>query len=365
MVRDIGVGDCPDVVKLSGLSVRQLADKGAFEDLTPYLEKSSVLNREDVVESVLQAYTFGNVLVSVPSHITIRTVVGSASLLGSGQKWTMDQVIALADTHPEAELFDHIHKDSLMRFLMTFYVDAFLDRSSGECSFNSDQFKRLLEFVNRFPDETERGMDAFPTPARIQNGEVLLMEDFLTGFEATQVYQEMFQGNMVYVGYPTMDGSGEHIIFSATHDYAIPNRAVHKDEAWNFIESIFSQAYEGKALGRFPTLKSRLEAMAQDAVYGEQELDENGQPVFGTATYGSNNSNHWVYAYHAVTQDEVNQVLEVINRVKLPAEYSEEIMDIISEETEGYYRGQKTVDEVMNIIQSRVSIYMGDMASQY
>lgn len=365
LVRDIGVGDCPDVVKLSGLSVRQLADKGAFEDLMPYLEKSSVLNRDNVMESVLQAYTFGDVLVSVPSHITVRTVVGSASLLDNGQKWTMDEVIAFADTHPEMELFDRVHKDFLMRFLMTFYVDAFLDWNTGECSFDSDRFKRMLEFVNRFPDETERGTDTLPTPARIQNGEVLLLEDFLTGFEATQVYQEMFRGNMAYVGYPTMDGSGGHIIFSATHDYAIPDRAVHKDAAWNFIESIFSQAFDGKKAGRFPTSKSRLEAMAQDAVYGEQELDENGEPVFGTITYGSNNNNYWVYTYHAVTQDEVDQVLEVINRVKLPSEYSEEIMDIISEETEGYYKGQKTVDEVVNIIQSRVSIYMGDMSSQY
>lgn len=363
LVRDIGVGDCPDVVKLSGLSVGQLADKGAFEDLMPYLENSSVLNREDVVESILQAYTFGDVLVSVPSHITVRTVVGSASLLDSGQKWTMDEIIAFADTHPGVELFDRANKDSLMRFLMTFYVDAFLDWRSKECSFNSDEFRHLLEFVKRFPDKTERGKDAVPTPSRIQKGEVLLMEDFLAGFEATQVYQEMFQENMAYVGYPTMDGSGGHIIFSATHDYAIPDRALHKDGAWDFIENMLSQAFETEKLGRFPTSKSRLDEMAQDTVYGEQELDETGMPVFGTITYGSGNGNQWVYTYHAVTQDEVDQVLDVINRVKLPVVYSEDIMNIISEETESYYKGQKTLDEVAAIIQSRVSIYMGNMFS--
>lgn len=38
--------------------------------------------------------------------------------------------------------------------------------------------------------------------------------------------------------------------------------------------------------------------------------------------------------------------------------YGSEIINIINTEAEGYYKGQKSVDEVANIIQSRVKIYV-------
>ena len=37
----------PDILDLSNLDVKELASKGVFEDMTPYLEKSSVLSKDD------------------------------------------------------------------------------------------------------------------------------------------------------------------------------------------------------------------------------------------------------------------------------------------------------------------------------
>ena len=44
--------NCPDIIDLTGLEVEKLAAKGVFEDLSPYLDKSSVLGREEVLESI-------------------------------------------------------------------------------------------------------------------------------------------------------------------------------------------------------------------------------------------------------------------------------------------------------------------------
>ena len=49
--------NCPDILDLSGLNIKQLAAKGVFEDLNGYLEKSEKLSREDFLENILEAYT--------------------------------------------------------------------------------------------------------------------------------------------------------------------------------------------------------------------------------------------------------------------------------------------------------------------
>lgn len=44
----------------------------------------------------------------------------------------------------------------------------------------------------------------------------------------------------------------------------------------------------------------------------------------------------------------------------MPFSDTGEIIRIISEEAESYYQGQKTVDEVAKIIQSRIRIYVNE-----
>ena len=45
-----------------------------------------------------------------------------------------------------------------------------------------------------------------------------------------------------------------------------------------------------------------------------------------------------------------------------PVSYSDgdEVLNIISEEAAAFYQGQKSVDEVASVIQSRVKIYVGE-----
>ena len=38
----------------------------------------------------------------------------------------------------------------------------------------------------------------------------------------------------------------------------------------------------------------------------------------------------------------------------------DEVLNIINEEAEPFYKGQKSVDEVASVIQSRIKIYVGE-----
>ena len=356
------------MIDLSSLNINQLVSKGILEDLDAYLEKSSRLNRTDFVESILDSYTFDGVLVCIPAYFNMQTVVGAASVVGSESGWTLEELMALADAHPDAELFDRVSKQYILNAAMMFNEDAFIDWNTGECSFDSDAFKNILKFVNKFPDEVEgeEGMDSEPT--RIQNGEVLLTTAYLYDFEQIQMYSEIFKGAYTCIGFPTVDGRGGHAL--ATGDaYGITTKSAHKDGAWEFLESILTEEDSDHFRNGFPTQKSRLEEMAREAVEpeyvrdenGEIMKDENGEPIVSQGNSSVGYEDGWSYTYRMPTQEEVDTIMELMNDAK-PVSYNgnDEITQIINEEAEGFFKGQKSVDEVAGIIQNRIKIYVGE-----
>ena len=61
---------------------------------------------------------------------------------------------------------------------------------------------------------------------------------------------------------------------------------------------------------------------------------------------------------NGITQEEENKLLSAIESATAGVFYDTNITDIIREESQGYFKGQKTADEVVKIVQSRVKIYL-------
>lgn len=368
---DITSNNCPDILDLSGLNIKQLAAKGVFEDLNGYLEKSEKLSREDFLENILEAYTLDGKLVSIPYSFQMSTVVGKGSEVGTEMGWTLEELIAYADAHPDALLFDSKTKDVIMMTLMAYNADYFIDWSTGECRFDSEEFKDILNFANRFPEEYDWEKEDVSTPNKIQKGQVLLYEENIYDFNGLQMCNEIFQGDASYIGYPTMDGS-VGCMLSASQAYAITSKSGHKDGAWEFIEGFLTKEENpdrGFSSIGFPTMKSKLNAMAADAVEvkyytdenGELYYDENGEPIVMGGGSSISYGDGWSYEYRIPTQEEVDLALSLMEVAK-PVSYSQgdEVLNIINEEAAPFYKGQKSVDEVASVIQSRIKIYVGE-----
>lgn len=366
MNSDITSGNCPDILCLEGVNVQQLAAKGVFEDLNPYLDQSS-MDRCDMLDNVLDAYTYDGRLICILDRFSVETVVGSKAQVGEEMGWTLDEMIAFADSHPDAELFDRMPKEDIFDFCLTYNIDTFVDWKTGNCHFDSEEFKSLLEFVGRFPSYEEMTYEEgrLSMPERIQIGEVLLTEAWFHELDMMQLYLEMFGVDVTCIGYPNTGGSGAFL--SPYGAYAIMASSKVKEGAWAFLESYLTRESDFRSRG-FPNSKSRLESMADEAVNVVYILDENGEPMLdahgnpmaegvGSKGWGWDD---WEYYFRIPTQEEVDMVLQLINAASLPSESSEQIMDIINEEAAAFFKGQKSVDDVAEIIQRRVSIYVSE-----
>ena len=90
---------------------------------------------------------------------------------------------------------------------------------------------------------------------------------------------------------------------------------------------------------------------------GNQILDDDANPIpisSGGMSYG----NEPMIELYAVTQEQYDAVLALIDSTTTFVDYDQNVLDIISDEAAGYFAGSKTVEEASKLIQSRVSLYI-------
>ncbi len=364
---DLAAGKQIDLIDLSNLNTKKLAAKGVFEDLTPYLESSQKLQKDNLLENVLEAYTYEDKLIGVPAVFTMQTVIGPASELGTEAGWTMEELIAYADKHPDAAIFDSTDQQSMLYNCMRYNQDTFIDWESQKCDFNNQAFKDILEFVSRFPENYEWKENDLSEASKIQKGYVLLSNAYIYSFNEIQLYHAMFNGDINCIGFPTSDGS-IGCAMEADSVYAINAKSGLKDAAWSFMEFFLDTKMSSTGGWGFPTDKTRLQKMAEDAVKveyvtddaGNTLLDENGNPVVSGGTASIAYQDGWTYEYHAVTQAEVDEVLRLVETARPVSTIDDSILNIIQEEAAPFFKGQKSVEEAAAVIQSRVQIYVNE-----
>jgi len=351
----IVTGDSPDLICLyRGVIVDRYVKKGILEDLTGYLESSSVIHREDLLAPALEQFTYGDRLYGMPRAVTLRTIVGRTSQVGGEMGWTIDEMKQFAHDHPEARLFDTCTKTQMLRILLEYNMKNYVDWLDGTCSFDSEEFRELLEFSNSFPLEQLPDEDL-----TLENGGILLYTpwDISHVSDYTYIRQDFGGGEITCIGYPGEYGCGTMLDVDRCA-FGISALSGHKEGAWEFLEYMMT---DDTLLTRdFPVNKALLErnfldAMGQDYVYdaeGNIVLDEDGKPLVRelyTTKLGC-----WP------VQEDVDAVRRLLEAAE-PTNLSwGNIFNIINEEAAPYFYGQKTLDEVVDIIQRRAQLYVSE-----
>ncbi len=357
---DLTSGNGPDIFDLNNLNMKMLAQKGIIEDLNPYLEKDADIHKEDYFESVLNAFSVDGSLCSIPDSFYINTVIGKTSDVGEKPGWTLDDLMSLVESKPEGtEVFDYATREYIMQMCLMFNFDEFVNWETGECNLNGEEFIKVLEFANRFESQEkyQYDEDAPSTPSKIQDGTLLLLSTSFSSVQDYQMHSAMFGEPITLIGYPTFSGSGNAI--SAQNCFAINAKSKNKDAAWQFIKSFLTpEHYEDGRVWGFPTLISAYDKVNEEYMTPEYYEDENGEQV--EQSKGGWGWDDFHIDLYAAKQEEVDAVTELINSCDRSYSYDMQLMDIINEEAAPFFEGQKTVQDVADIIQSRVKMYVSE-----
>ena len=222
-------------------------------------------------------------------------------------------------------------------------IDLFYDDVKCEYNFKCQEFYDLLEIIAAFPESikiTEKSL-----PAMLRNREVLLCSISLGDFSSIQLYEELYGEDINIIGYPVKNGSGSIVRFSRL--MAINAKSENKEVAWQFIRSFLTEEGQRSISGNMPLNKKLYENMIEEAMKPLGEGDK--------MSYVFDNIEFKIGELSSENADKMREEVYGINSRYI---HNSNIYSIILEESGAYFAGDKSAQEVADIIQNRVNMYI-------
>ncbi|MBR1855170.1 MAG: hypothetical protein IJ794_18865 [Lachnospiraceae bacterium] len=387
--------EAPDLVDLGFLqNWESYARQEVFEDLTPYLEASTVLDAELYIPSALACGQAAGKQVFIPRAFYMKMLYGQEQYLGTESGWTLRELLDLREKHKDIPLFASGYSaESVLNRLLGMSMEEFVDVEQNTCDFCNLLFYDLLAcaaYEDAFTGERQwesHGLDRLLSSSALLDEAVIMDEvNYLwytnviatesdegqsgsrngtvnsSGDEAGSHIGKNAKGDgsadehryenlggeirLVVKGYPSKNGGssgtlcathGDGVWLSGFCNLAISSMGTQKAGAWEFIE--FAQEYEPDyGLGGFFVRKDRLERNLHTPRYTQEEMQ--GVPL------------------REYTAEDAERLAEIIGNLSHKTSRDEQLLKIVEEEAQVYFRGQKSAEETAKVIQNRVQLYL-------
>ena len=373
---DIIAGNAPDMIYTYDISVVQsLASKGVFTDLYSFLGTNGVPGKDEFVPCALQAGECSGQLLAIAPTFTVSTMAAKSKFVDH-DNWTLNELIETYENLPEGtKLFKEYNDRATVFENLTVGCSSFIDMTTNSCSFNSDEFIKILEFCKKFPAEsdspdiataTEEEMSKYyeETDLACRNDKALLSPFNLYNVRSfAQQIHGNFGDDISLVGFPGETGKGG--VVSLSNSFSILSNAANKEACWEFISQFFSQDYYKELTvdrnSGLPSLTSNFEELLDSTTERPYTLTESGEKEFYDDSYYIGNSDTPI-TIDPLTQEQrdylENYILNCCASNKFAGDT--DIRSIVSEEIESFFAGENSAQDTANSIQNRVSILLSE-----
>ena len=388
LTTEIISGSVPDLFLTSNLPIDKYAAKGVVADLYTFMDGGSGLSRDYFVPQVLKAIEKEGKLYELPTKFSVETAYALSSIVDQYDTWNVAAVQdAMTQLQEGATVFSTgWTKSSVLNNCLTRNLAAFVDWTTGKCTFDSEAFQQLLAFCNSFPDDSSSDdgiaysseaatVDTMDDPVwesdatRILSGKQLMATTSFYGFEDYIYNIYPVKDKVTFVGYPSESGEPGNSFYIQC-PMAISSVTKYPDAAWDFVSTMIRQTNEdAESMYAFPISQEAFDKKMTAVMTEQYQLDENGEQVdwdedgepdkmsIGSYEVVENGESTWQEVY-ALTQEDIDQILSVINSATGIVDYDDEILSIVSDEVSAYFAGDKDVQTTANMIQSRVNLYV-------
>lgn len=357
-------GIVPDLFFLGdGITQEVYGAKGILQDLWPLIDSDPELGRDDLMVHLFESISMDGKLYQIVENFSIETLIGRQDVIGTADSWDLEGLMAAFEGMPEgATIFGETTVKNDMRYsCIERTSNTFVDWATQQCSFESQEFIDLLNFVNSFPAEFD--YENYDWSVYSSEGQLMrekkqmLQRVYLSSFDQVQNMWLMCDGAPNYIGYPSTIGNGS--AFQIYGGLAMSASCKNQAAAWEFMRQYLTEEHQtSEYMWNFPTNRHSFETYVQQVMTPNYTTDpETGEQVEQPRGY------YWFgdgedIPYYAMSQAEYDQFMALYEKTNGVASYTEAINNIIREETEPFFAGEKTAEETAKLIQNRAGLYV-------
>ncbi|MBR3470377.1 MAG: extracellular solute-binding protein [Lachnospiraceae bacterium] len=336
--------DPPDLILLRNITdnLDALAIKGYMEDLTPYAEKSETVHLEDYYPKVLECGRKEGVLVCIPKYFEIDTVITSKNYFGDAT-WNYPQLLDFCNAHPNSRFYHNTSPEMLLATLLRESIDYFVDEDQGKCHFDSEEFKSFLEYVGSYSAWGSRTFDPIDSEdyvSSLSDGKVLAWYFYVRNLSNLKDVRMDFGDTANFVGFPNKGGRPVHRIWMDHSTFAITSTSDNKEGAFQFLEWYL-------ALDEDPVLtidplrlcanRKEMEEKIEIAIAGRENIN-GGAPD--------------------MTEEDLKTLRILLEGLEPLPDDNLPLYRIAYAEARTYFSGEKSLAEVIDVIQRRATLYL-------
>lgn len=350
---DIMAGEGPDII-FDASSLSQLNNDDYLIDL------SDRLNTDGLFGNVIEAAKVDGKLYQIPLSFGASGIITFQDNVDAGQVgFTFDQYAVFVDEVCNG--VDPIGKDQTEFFIlcMNAMSEEFIT-DDGKVDYDNETFRALAEYVN--------ANVTAPIEVSDEDGEMMMVTDSLADSGAIAFEYGSFlyllsaigaeTNDAVVLGLPSIDGRGAMI--SVDCSVAISAQAVDIDGCWSFVETLTSaqiQEYYSDASIGTPISIAAFESSAQRSVDNYNNMVE-----FYRSTASAYELEMFGYPTEEIDSSVISRYEDMINSCYSVSATDPAVSAIVREEMPAYFSGQKTIEDVISIMEDRVQTFLDERA---
>lgn len=343
-------GNGPDLFNMSKMTVEEMSAKGILADLTPLMGENSRVHPEDLLPSVRETCTLDVGIRFLYPNFLIPCLVMKKGTAADGG--ISVEAFLNMGTGQDTYLINYSGMMShtvVLNLVILNDMEMFVDWESRSCSFDSPEFISILKDISALkePEDPYKELpesDLSPAAA-LREGEYLVYFTVIGSMNGYLDLLEAFGDYADIVSYPTQTGEARYTMVN-NDALGINSASANQEGAWDFIEYVLLRATEDFSF-------SVLQETFEDQLFPDFSSDKThyNQYLGETLPVGRD----------AVTEEQAEEMRNIIaHSVWNNPIDCREIRSIIQEETAYFFEGDKTAEDVADIIQRRVTLLLNE-----
>ena len=352
---DIISGRAPDIilwnrVLKSLLEPEVYASKGILSDLNTFLE-NDIGVKDAIFDNILKALEDSNgALYELPLEFQINVVAGRQSVVGTSSGWTPEQFFVLLEKYPKATLpFGDTTWDVLLSVYIANNYDTLIDWGQRKSFFDTADFAQTLEMLKYAKAQND---EVVLESKLVDQGLQLLSYNSISDVSSIQKFTKLLGEEITFIGFPTSHGVGN--AFAISHSLSVSTMSEYPDVCWEFLSGLFGYDEQLNSCALFPVNNEALnERLRNPSAYEEEGV---------TITRQDTSGDTWSIVFSNATPEESRQVRELIDSCDRVHREDHAVMEIIMQDLPSYFNGNKSAEEVVGIIQTRIETYLSEQS---
>lgn len=304
-------GNGPDIIDTISLPMAGEAN-GYYENLLPYLENDAEISVEDYLPSIFAASKIDGALYYIMPSFDVHAVAVPG--VYQSMVYSFDEYQKNFTEATNIEVSTGMGAtDILQTAFPVIQSDIIFTQNDGKF-INTELLKQWLAFCT----EAVNYQISFET---------------ISNCRRVAAITKNFGGEASFIGLPSQNSNGVY----ATPSYmcfAMLSTGEHKDAAWGFMRQLLMPIYQDNvAPFGFPVMTQSLEAIIQDALDDEE---------------------------NSFSERDAQRLRSLLNSVDVAFFYDNTLKDLVSADASAYFSGQRSLDDVVSLIESKVNIYLGE-----